>query len=374
MALLIVSCTAQDHEDNGDISEIRGVWLTNVDSDVLLSRTAIAEALQFIKEHHFNVVFPVVWNNALTTYPSALMDSLFGTPIDPRYTGRDPLAEVVEEAHRRGLLVIPWFEFGFSASYKKNGGTILTKKPHWAARDAKGNLLSKNGFEWMNAYHPQVQRFIMQLVLEVVQTYDVNGVQGDDRLPAQPVEGGYSAYTDSLYRAHHQGRPPPKDHRDPGWIRWRADILNRFAAELYTNIKTNKPHLIVSWAPSVYPWSYQEYLQDWPEWIRGGYADLVIPQVYRYEPAKYRSTMEEMKAVTPKTAKKFIGVYPGILMRLGNYYIDEAYLLQAVAYNRAHGYGGEVFFFYEGLRGKDNHLARVLINGPYRMVATFPRN
>ncbi len=369
----VISCVSNEGQHQLASSEIRGVWLTNVDSDVLMSRSAIAEAMQYLSELHFNVVFPVVWNDALTTYPSALMDSLFGTPIDPRYRGRDPLAEVIEEAHKRNLLVIPWFEFGFAASYKKNGGTILAKKPHWAAKDVHGNLLTKNGFEWMNAYHPEVQRFIKQLMLEVARNYDVDGVQGDDRLPAQPVEGGYSAYTDSLYRAQHNGTPPPKNVRDPKWMRWRADILNRFAADLYHSLKAEKPQLIVSWAPSVYPWSYEEYLQDWPEWVRGGYADLVIPQVYRYDLNRYRSTLNEMKSVTPKWAGDMIGVYPGILIRLGDYYIDEAYLLQAIDYNRRHGYNGEVFFFYEGLCGKGKSLATALQTGPYRAVVTFPR-
>ena len=35
-------------------------------------------------------------------------------------------------------------------------------------------------------------------------------------------------------------------------------------------------------APSIYPWSEEEYLQDWPTWMQKGYVDLVCPQVYRY--------------------------------------------------------------------------------------------
>ncbi len=262
--IFFFSCAEPSHEQNLLPTELRGVWLTNVDSEVLNSRAGIAAAMEFLAQHHFNIVFPVVWNDAKTVYPSAVMDSLFGIRIDPRYAGRDPLAELIEEAHQRNIAVVPWFEYGFSSSYKKNGGHILQAKPHWAARDREGKLLTKNGFEWMNAYYPEVQNFLLALILEVASKYDVDGVQGDDRLPAQPCEGGYSAYAGSLYRQEHHGSPPPRNPRDAAWLRWRADKLNAFARRVYNEVKKINPDLLVSWAPSVYPWSYEEYLQDWP--------------------------------------------------------------------------------------------------------------
>ena len=70
-----------DTPPTGD--ELRGVWLTNVDSDVLDSRENIEEAMAFLAEHNFNVVFPVVWNDAATMYPSTVMDTLVGRRIDP---------------------------------------------------------------------------------------------------------------------------------------------------------------------------------------------------------------------------------------------------------------------------------------------------
>ena len=50
----------------------------------------------------------------------------------------------------------------------------------------------------MNAIHPEVQQFLLDMVQEVIRSYDVDGIQGDDRLPAMPSEGGYSRYTIEL--------------------------------------------------------------------------------------------------------------------------------------------------------------------------------
>lgn len=97
--------------------EVRGVWLTTTDSSVLNSRDNIVEAMEFLAETGFNVVFPVVWNKAATQYPSQVMRETFGVESSSLCIGRDLLAEVIEAAHSVGLKVIPWFEYGFASSY-----------------------------------------------------------------------------------------------------------------------------------------------------------------------------------------------------------------------------------------------------------------
>ncbi len=365
IVLVGFGCTS-DPEPSG----LRGVWLTNVDSRVMFSEQRIDEAMRFLGDHHFNAVFPVVWNAGYTLYPSSVMGNLFGTPIDPRLDGRDPLQEVIDAAHRHDIRVIPWFEYGFASSYQKGGGRILAAKPEWAARDRDGNLLSKNGFEWMNAYHPEVQGLLIDLVSEVVERYDVDGVQGDDRLPAQPVEGGYSDVTVALYRDDHGGATPPDDPHDPHWKRWRADLLNAFAERLYAAVKTIDPQCLVSWAPSFYPWSYHEYLQDWPAWLRGGYADMVIPQNYRYSLERYNQTLAGLDSL--ELGGKRNRIYSGMLMKVGDYVIESDHMIRAIHANRQRGVQGEVFFFYEGLRENGDALADTLLKTVYSEPALFP--
>ena len=54
---------------------------------------------------------------------------------------------------------------------------------------------------WWNALHPGPQKFLLELFDEVVTNYDLNGIQGDDRLPAMPSEGGYDDFTVSLLQS-----------------------------------------------------------------------------------------------------------------------------------------------------------------------------
>ncbi len=360
------------------LEEFRGVKLTNVDSNVLFSDQNIADAMDYLASIGVNAVLTVVWNGAYTQYQSAVMDSMFGQSIHAQFKGRDPLDRVVIEAHRVGIEVYPWFEYGFAAWYSDNsfprGGHILAKYPSWALRSADGQICNKNGFDWMSAVNPDVQTFMNSLIKEVIVKYDVDGVEFSDRIPAMPVEGGYDSVTVALYKADHAGSAPPSVFTDAAWMRWRADKMNQWYAGVRTFIKKQSGHLVVASSPSQYPWSYQEYLQDSYNWLLMGIPDHYIPQLYRYSFADYSYELYQSLSLVGSANKSKL--FPGILMNLGTgsteYVMAPDYLLQAVKANRDNGVNGEAFFYYEGLRKNNNRLGDTLKATYYKQHAIVP--
>ncbi len=370
ISLVFLSCNKPQEETQ--LTAVRGTWLTNVDSQVLSSKAGIDSAVNFCDELGINTIFVVTWNKGMTQYPSKIMKEFTGVEIDTQFTGRDPLKELIDAAHAKNIKVIAWFEFGFSCSYQLNGGEIIKLKPDWASVDVNGNLVSKNGFEWMNGFHPDVQEFMLSLIMEVVNNYDIDGIQGDDRLPAMPVEAGYDDYTLQLYAQAHNGNLPPKDFRDTAWVQWRADLMTDFMRKIYERVKAAKKNVIVSMAPSIYPWAKEEYLQDWPEWVRHGYVELVCPQLYRYEFKDYKLALDEILSdqIDSKDLTKF---YPGILLKVGSYYPSREYLRQMVEENRRRNIQGEVFFFYEGLKKYPDLIRDSLYNGKVKFPDLLKR-
>ncbi len=349
IATIIVLFSLQFLFAGEKVRAIRGVWLTNVDSKVLNSKKNIDAAVDHCSAIGLNTIFVVTWNKGMTTFPSKVVEAVTGREIDTLFTGRDPLKELIESAHKKEIKVIAWFEFGFSASYKQNGGTLLERKPEWATMDNEGKLVSKNGFEWMNGFRPEVQDFMLAMIMEVVRNYDIDGIQGDDRLPAMPSESGYDTYTVNRYRSEHQGVEPPKNFKDTSWVQWRADILNQYMKRIYTSVKEVKPQVFVTMSPSIYPWSKEEYLQDWPAWLKNDFVDQIIPQNYRYELKRYVESLDEI-VNTQIDKDKLDRFYPGILLKVGKYYPSQKYLAAMIKENRKRGINGEVFFFYEGLK------------------------
>lgn len=329
---------------------VRGTWITNVASDAMHSPEKVRETVAHCKRNGLTDIFVVVWNRGYTMYPSKVVKQYIGVAQDPFYKGFDPLKAFVQEGHVAGLRVHAWFEFGFSYAYQDSSDRNWLKRyPDWVGRDVQGKLLKKNGFYWWNAMHPEVQKFMRLLVTEVVKNYAIDGIQGDDRLPAMPAEGGYDAYTKSLYAKVNDGQMPPNDPREPKWLQWKADQLSAFGKSLYNAVKKVRKDCLVTWAPSIYPWSKEQYLQDWPKWMREGYADWIIPQVYRYKLDAYEQTLKAIDGQVSKEEKRRL--FPGILTSLGDGYRADTTMLNGMfRINRKYGYQGEVFFYYESIK------------------------
>lgn len=329
---------------------IKGTWVTNVASSAMQTPEKVRETVDLCKKNGLSDIFVVVWNNGLTLYPSEVAKKYTGIVQDTFYHGFDPLKSFIAEGHRAGLRVHAWFEFGFSYAYKDSSANGWLKRfPEWAGRNGRGGLLKKNQFFWWNALHPEVQEFMKKLVLEVVQLYNVDGIQGDDRLPAMPAEGGYDTFTQALYVKEHRGKKPPENAYDVEWIQWKADKISAFGKELYQTVKKARPTCLVTWAPSIYPWSKEQYLQDWPAWLTGGYADYIIPQLYRYDIIAYEKILKELIHTVP--AEQRYKIFPGILTSLGDGYRVSRKLFQdIVGLNRLYGFTGEVCFYYETIR------------------------
>ena len=377
MVWLLSSCTTRSTHENSELNELlseplRGVWLTNIDSEILFDSLKTKNALKKIKEAGFNTVYPVVWNDGYTLHPSEIMAQTFGDKFSQdtvfQSLGLDPLQNVIDYAKPLGLVVIPWFEFGFSSSYQQQGGHILAAKPEWAARDKEGYILTKNGFEWMNAIHPEVQDFLLNLVMEVLVNYEVAGIQGDDRMPAMPSEGGYSTFTQELYEVQ-MGSQVPDDPKEIQFLDWKADQLSLFAKKLYSRVKAYDSQAVVSMAPSVYPWSKEQYLQDWPQWLADGSLDELIPQNYRWDINSYEVTLGELvqSYTEAKRPNDMVRFATGIIIKAGPRFNDYSYVKEAIRINRTNGVEGEVYFFYEGLFEQNGFLIDSLATHHYSL-------
>jgi len=359
------------------IQEFRAVKLTNVDSNILFTDLNIAQGMDYLASVNVNVVLCVVWNGGYTLYLSNTMDSLFAKPIHPSFIGRDALERVIVEAHRNGLEVYPWFEYGFAAWYSGNnppsGGHILQTKPYWACRLSNGQIAKKNGFDWMSAIHPEVQDFMNKLINEVMQ-YDIDGIEFSDRIPAMPIEGGYEPYTVTLYQSENNGQNPPKNFNDNYWKRWRANKMNQWYRNVRSSIKNFDENIFVSTSPSIYPWSYDNYLQDVQTWLDSGICDQFIPQLYRYTFPEYLYELNQ--AILQAGAINLHKLFGGILMNIGlppnDYLISPEYLLSALQANRDRGVMGEAYFYYEGFRKNNNQLGDTLKATFYSQPAIVP--
>jgi len=338
-------------------AELRGVWLTNIDSNVLFSQPSVSDAIERLQELNFNTLYPTVWNWGYTLYPSQVAERVLGravrlvTPVDASLDpdlgtqGRDMLKEMVEQGHQKGMRVIPWFEFGFMAPADSE---LAKRHPDWLTQDGKGVKILKEGIHervWLNPFKPEVQKFIQDLVVEMVSNYDVDGIQFDDHL-GLPSVLGYDAFTVQLYKQEHQGKSPPTNPQDAEWVRWRANKITDFLTQVFKAVKDRKPNAIVSVSPNPQRDSYQFFLADWANWERRGLVEELIVQIYR---DNFKTFISELEQPELKAARSHIPVGIGILTGLKNRAVSLSQIQQQVEAVRRRGFAGVSFFFYETL-------------------------
>lgn len=385
--VLVVACALAPAR--AQTPELRGVWIpAPTFTSLWSSKATLAEQMDYYASRGFNVVYPVVWVGGYTLYPSQVMQERFGVTISPMVGAarRNMLQELIVEAHRAGLEVVPWFEYGFATHYGDSGGHILQARPDWAARDRFGNFAIQfrdpgtgTGFTWMNGINPEVQDFMLDVIRELIETYDVDGIQGDDRLPAMPAIAGYDAYTVGLYRSEHGGLNPPQNPSEPAFRQWKANKLTAFGGRLYRMVKEVDEDLIVSLSPSIFPFGRDQYLQDWPAWLAADQVDHIHPQAYRWNDVNaYKQLIREMVGPTPGSTAGHVRpehrhkLFPGIVALVGSQRNSPAYLAEAVRFNREFGINGEVYFFNEGLRERNQFAADTLLRYHYGTPAPMP--
>ena len=329
-------------------SEIRGVWLTNIDSDVLFSPQNTENAIASLQELNFNTLYPTVWNWGYTLYPSQVAEKVTGIKIDPveGLQNRDVLQEIIEQGHKAKMSVIPWFEFGFMAP---SDSKLAQLHPEWLTQRLNGDTIWWEGNVhqrvWLNPIHPEVQKFITDLVVEIVSNYDLDGIQFDDHF-GYPSDFGYDNYTVKLYQEEHNGQLPPSNPKNPEWIQWRADKITNYLEDLFHTIKAIKQNVIISVSPNPQEFSLENFLLDWEKWERKGLIEELILQVYR---DNLNSFAGELNQPEVKAAKEHIPVGIGVLSGLKGRPVDFNLIKGQVNLTRNKKFAGVSFFFYESL-------------------------
>ena len=324
--------------------ELRGVWLTGNDMTVLRDRERMQATVQQLADLQFNRLYVVVWNGGMAFYPSAVSQGRGYQDFNYQgLQGQDVIAELTTAGRQRGLLVVPWFEFGFMAPPDSE---LARRHRDWLTQKRDGTLTSISAageVVWLNPFRPEVQQLITELVLEVVNQYSADGIQFDDHM-SLPREFGYDPYTVALYRKD-TGKPPPANADDPAWVQWRANRITAFMQRLSQAIREARPGARISISPNYYDFAYKLQLQDWRRWVEKGIADELLIQIYRSDLNSY---LPELSKPEVDAAKRRIPTAIAILSGQRNRPTPFALIQQKVDANRQQGLGTG-FFYLESL-------------------------
>ena len=326
-----------------------GVWLTNSPSELYYDRRRIREAIQRLAEAGFTRVIPNVWSRGTTFHRSRF------APTEPALAKAgvrlDPICTLAAEGRRKGIKVMPWFEYGLM---EPADSAVVVAKPDWVMSRADGQrwmaMHGSHRMAWLNPTHPEVRERFIGLVVETLKRCPMHGLQLDDHF-AWPVEFGYDPFTRALYRDE-TGLEVPADHTNRHWMKWRRKKLTTLLRQLRTRLKQEKLSVNISLSPGPFRQSYNLWLQDWELWAMGGLIEELVVQNYAYSVKGFARDLDQ--AALRKARRWRVPTQIGILAGFGKRTTSTQDLQQMIKLSRERGHGA-IFFYWEGLCGTHRH-------------------
>ena len=322
-----------------------GVWLTNSPSPLYYDQRNIKQAVDELEQAGFSVLYPNVWSRGTTFHSSEF------APLEPSLKTAgvkvDPICTLSKEAHKRGMKVVPWFEYGLM---EPASAEVVQDNPDWVLSRANGDPVMKmHGKEmvWLNPAHPQVRERFIGLVVEVMKRCRMEGLQLDDHF-AWPVELGYDPYTSTLYKEEF-GIAPPRDYTNRYWMTWRRRKLTGLLRDLRIRLEQESLPVRISLSPGPFRFAYNNWLQDWELWAVGQLIDDLVVQNYAYSLRGYAKDLDQ--PALRKAREWGIPIQIGVLAGFGKRTTSMDILKEKVRLANDRGYG-VIYFYWEGLWGQ----------------------
>lgn len=285
-----------------------GVWCRPVVTD----EKTIIEKIERMKAAGIKNIYLETFFHGYTIYPSDLAKQFGFAVQNPKFEGVDVLELWVKNANERGLKVYPWIETFYVGA--GNPGSILTKNKEWAniqRLNASSDVLKPSTLEpgafFMDPANPEVRSFLVELVSEMIEKYDVAGINLDyirypNSLPEHfpsylDTTWGYTNVAIEEFNEQAGVSPLTLTPSDPLWVEWqeyRQGNINLTVMGIYEAVKDLKPEMSVSAVvfPDLEKAKVQK-LQDWKAWIDSEYIDVLTPIVLGSSPEleKYNSNL-----------------------------------------------------------------------------------
>lgn len=362
--------------------EGRAIWHRPTEKTL----TEVEAHLDELKNTNFNLVFIETWNDGYSITESE--NELIG--IQPRVKGgsygeyKDLLEAYVEEGKKRGIEVHAWVQ-NYRVGHKGNSPSspIIDQKPEWALIHYNGDLYTphENNYVFMDPAIPEVQDFLMDYYKELVENYDIQGLQLDYiRYPVGHYrsDSGYGEYSMSAFKES-QGLSPEADLRElldrnenpdlyKAWNNWKVNNVNTFVKRSYEDLKAIDKDLILSTAifENIND-SIGTKNQDWPTWVQSGWVDLTNPMAYYRDATTVSNSVESMVDLVNGMALNYAGIAPTYM---GLRESENATQTEATRLGLAQGSAIFASQNVLGLKGVQN----VLLESTYRQPAVLPHS
>lgn len=289
---------------------VRGIWVSNVVNidtpimkDVDSYKEYLVKMIENIASYNINLMIFQVRPTSDAYYESKLNPwSRFITGTEGKNPGFDVLKFVIEEAKKHNIEVHAWMN-PYRVSMKSVTDGTITKEEYlnnlddlnFAKRYPEDTILDGNGKIILKPSSERVVKFVTDTIMEVIENYDVTGVHIDDYFYP------YAKVPEAEELADYEASGKEKSFDD--WRRENVDKLiesvhlamkkslskeNRtvhFGISPFAIYRTNSSIKEGGWEKGSYHSAgvtecYTDLYSDIYKWMKEGWIDYVVPQIY----------------------------------------------------------------------------------------------
>jgi len=367
--------------------QARALWVTRT---TLTSPDAIRQMVSEAQAGGFNTLLVQVRGRGDAYYSGTI------EPRAPELAGKpsfDPLASVLEHAHRAGLKVHAWVAVNLvssSVTLPASRDHVIYRAPEWlmvprelAAEMKKIDLRSPAYLgrlaRWTRAHgsiveglytsplHPAAQDHTAAVIGEIAANYAVDGVHLDYvRFPNDEFD--YSPAAMDQFRVAILPHLTDREKREAAaqavldpvaypnlfperWSDFRRSRLTALVIKIRTAVKAVRPDAVFSAA--VVPDAQQAFdhrLQDWRGWIDQSLLDVLCPMAYTADLDVFQKQIA--------AARAYAGSRP-VWAGIGAYQLSAPQTLAHIAAANKLGAAGVILFSYDSLTAPPNGAGSV---------------
>ena len=343
-----------------DSSELKGVWLRPLRYQI----KDIEKTLDSLRACGINNVFLETYYHGKTIFPSKTMEKYGFIEQNEDFVGYDTLKIWISEAHKRGMKIHIWFETFYAGNKppETNPKYILAQKPQWAnyqKRNAESQTIvysvsEHNGY-FIDPANPEVQKFLYELLDEIITRYRPDGINLDYiRYPQAMASNfakfelshwGYTPYARKEFKAAYGVDPLVLKPTDPLWSYWRfyrCSKVTNFVKKASKLCRSNKVMLTAVIFPNR-DGALDTKLQDWKNWSVNNFVDGFTPLFLTCDDKTAANLMEEVLRNKSQSTKLYAGLFVTFMNG------PSSDLIKQIHASRKHDLSGVIIFDYAHL-------------------------
>lgn len=272
------------------VNEFKGVWLRPTET----TESAIIKAVAKINNTGIDNIFLETYFHGRTIFPSKTMENYGFISQNENFQGIDPLKIWIREAHKHGIKVHIWFETFYVGNQvpSSNPGNILAVKPDWGNKTLAGHESANatpsssehNGY-FLDPSNPEVQKFLLELLCEIIHDYQPDGINLDYIRYPQAISTsaygnwGYTETARTMFYEQYGVDPVNMTTMHPLWVKW-GDFRRRQVTDFVEKVGElgRKNGIYIS--AVIFPdksLAYSRKLQDWATWSERYYLHAFTP-------------------------------------------------------------------------------------------------